>query len=59
MSLHIDMKMIRCEKSSGSVLIFDMKLLDFVVELQCCESLEDIPLEFHWLTINCVQSSVF
>ena len=34
-------------------------LLDFVAELQCGESWEDIPLEFHWLTINSVQSSAF
>ena len=34
------------------------ELLDFLTELQCGESLENIPLKFHWLTINCVQSSV-
>ena len=30
-----------------------------MAELQCGESWEDISLEFHWLTINSVQSSVF
>ena len=30
----------------------------FVAELQSGESWEDIPLEFNWLTINSVQSSV-
>ena len=35
------------------------ELLDLVAELQCGESWEDIPLEFRWLTINGVQSSVF
>ena len=32
--------------------------LDFVAELRCGESCENIPLEFHWLTVKCVQSSV-
>ena len=58
MSLNIDMKMIRPLNSSGSSLIFEHELLDFVAELQCGESWENIPLEFHWLTINCIQSSV-
>ena len=37
---------------------FVHELLDFLDELQCSESWEHIPLEFHWLTINCVQRSV-
>ena len=37
---------------------FAHELLDFVAELQCGESWENIPLEFHWLSVNCVQSSV-
>ena len=37
---------------------FRHELLDLVAELQCGESWADIPLELHWLTINCVQSSV-
>ena len=57
MSLNIDMKMIRPVESSGSSLIFDYELMDFVAELQCGESWEDIPLEFHRLLINCVQNS--
>ena len=59
MSLNIDMKIIRRVKSSGCTLIFCNELLDFVAELQCGESWENIPLEFHWLTINSVQSSAF
>ena len=37
---------------------FVHELLDFVDELQCGESWENIPLEFHWLAVNCVESSV-
>ena len=37
---------------------FGHELLDFADELQCGESWENIPLEFHRLRINCVQSSV-
>ena len=55
MSLNIDMKMIRPVNSSGCSLIFDMELFDFVAELPCGESWEDVPLEFHWLTVNCVK----
>ena len=54
MSLIIDMKIIRpCWAAH-----FVHELLDFVDELQCGESWENIPLEFHRLTINCIQSSV-
>ena len=35
------------------------ELLDFDPELQLSESWENSPLEFHRLTINCVQSSVW
>ena len=58
MSLNIDMKMIRPWNSSGGPLTFDRELLDFLTELQRIESWENIPLEFHWLTINCIQSAV-
>ena len=58
MSLNIDMKIIRPVKYSGSTLIFDENSGTFVAELQCGESWENIPLEFHWLAINCIQSSV-
>ena len=34
------------------------ELLDFVDEMQCGESCENISLEFHRLSVNCVQSSV-
>ena len=37
---------------------FVHELLDFVDELQCGESCENIPLEFHRLSVNYVQSSV-
>ena len=37
---------------------FGHELVDFVDELQCGESWENIPLEFHRLSVNCVQSSV-
>ena len=37
---------------------FVHELLDFLDELQCSEYWENIPLEFHRFTINCVQSSV-
>ena len=57
MSLNIDMKGIRPLNCSGGSLILDMKSWDFVAELQYGESWEG-PVEFHWLTINCVQSSV-
>ena len=58
MSLNIDMKIFRPVNSSGRTLIFDIELLDFVAKLQRGESWESIPLEFHWLTVNFVQSSV-
>ena len=34
------------------------ELLDFLDELQCSESWEDIPLEFHRFSVNCVQNFV-
>ena len=34
------------------------ELLDFLDGLQCSESWEDIPLEFHRFSVNCVQNSV-
>ena len=37
---------------------FVYELLDFVDELQCGESWENVPLEFHRLSVICVQSSV-
>ena len=36
---------------------FVHELLDFVDEFQC-ESCENIPLEFHRLSVNDVQSSI-
>ena len=57
MSLNIDMKMIPSFKLFWWIAQFRHELLDFVAELQCGESWENIPLEFNWLTINCVQSS--
>ena len=37
---------------------FVHELLDFLDELQCSESSENIPLEFHRFSFNCVRSSV-
>ena len=37
---------------------FAHDVLDFVDELQCRESSENFPLEFHRYSVNCVQSSV-
>ena len=57
MSLNIDMKIIRPWQLFGFA-HFAHELLDFTDKLQCSESWENIPLEFHRLTINCVQGSV-
>ena len=57
MSLNIGMKIIRPWNCAGFA-HFVHELVDFLDELQYSESWENIPLEFHWLTINCVQSSV-
>ena len=52
----------RHEDNSSLELIFVAHfvhdLLDFLNELQCSESWENIPLEFHRFSVNCVQSSV-
>ena len=37
---------------------FAHELLDFTAKLQCSESWENIPLEFHRFSVNSVQSSV-
>ena len=58
MSLNIDMKMIRPFNFSGVTLNLDSNSWT-VAELQRVESLEDMPLEFNWLIIFSVQSSVF
>ena len=54
--MDIDMKLIRPLNSDGS-LILDMSSWTL---LQSCNVVNpgNIPLEFHGLTINCVQSSV-
>ena len=57
MSLNIDMKIIRNWNCAGSHILF-MSSWTFVDELQCGEFWENIPLEFHRLSVNCVQSSV-
>ena len=56
MSLNIDMKMIRPLNSDGS-LILDMNSWTVLHTLQCSESWENITLEFHRFSVNCVQSS--
>ena len=37
---------------------FDHELLDFTDKLQCSGSWANIPLEFDWFSVGCVQSSV-
>ena len=37
---------------------FVHELVDFLEELQCSESLENISLELHRFSVKCVQSSV-
>ena len=59
MSLNIDMKMIRPLNFSGATLNLDSNSWTMWLSSKCGESWEDVPLEFHWLTINSVQSSVF
>ena len=64
MSLNVDAELMIHPVKFG-VLVLDtlsfprQELLDFDPELQCGECWENIPLEFHWLTINCLQSYVW
>ena len=58
MSLNIDMKIILPVKFSGVSFNLNSKSFDFLTELQRSESWEDIPLEFHCLTVNSVKVSV-
>ena len=58
MSLNIDMKIILPVKFSGGSADLNSKLFDFFTELQRIESWENIPLEFHWLTVDSVKAYV-
>ena len=57
MSLNIDMKRILLVKFSG--VSPNLNIKHFFTELQRIETWENIPLEFHWLTVDSVQVSVF
>ena len=59
MSLNIDMKIMLPVKFSGVSPLISTVTFDFLTELQRIESWENIPLEFHWLTVNSVKVSVF
>ena len=55
MSLNIDINKILPVNFSGVSPNLYSKICDFVAELQRIESCENIPLEFHWLTIDFVK----
>ena len=57
-SLNIDMKMIRPVKSSGVTLNFDSNSWTLSMSCNVLNPVKNIPLEFHRLFVNCVQSSV-
>ena len=46
------------QKDNSSLELCWVALFDFVAELQCGESWENIPLEFHRFSVHCGQSSV-
>ena len=58
MSLNIDMKMILPVRFSGVSFNLNSNSLNFLTVLQRIESWENIPLEFHWLTVDSVKVSV-
>ena len=58
MSLKIDMNIILPVKFSGVSPNLNSKIFDFFTELQRVESCENIPLEFHSLTVDSVTFSV-
>ena len=57
MSLNINMQIIRPWNCAGFA-HFVHELVDFLNELQCCESWENVPPEFHRFSISCVHCSV-